>query len=287
VAAARASIAAGHAAAERYAFEIAAACFARALELAALEPPTRARVLESLGDSLAATGDGRAAGTQYDQAALLLEAAAAPRAALAIRHKAAIALLRAGEVEAGRAALAAALRGLGERVPHRPMLACGYEAARLAIALGRPGRARLAPHDELRLDALWTSATALSTHDPFAAHALTLRLVRQARTAAPRWRVRALALYAALLAALGGRLRARAERAMAELRDLALASDPPLADAIAARLAVAAGDSRDGRERAAAASAALRRVGRVCDGDALTRWSTGQALRAIDRVYVA
>jgi hypothetical protein len=226
-AAARASIAAGHAAAARYAFEIAAACFARALELAALEPPTRTRVLEALADSLAAAGDGRAAAERYDQAAALHEAAAAPRVALAIRHKAAIALLRAGEVEAGRAALATALRGLGERVPHRPVLACGYEAARLAIAPRSPARARLAPHDELRLDALWTSAAALSTHDPFAAHALTLRLVRRARAAEPRWRVRALALHAALLAALGGRFRARAERAMAELRDLASAIEPP------------------------------------------------------------
>jgi hypothetical protein len=501
-AAARASITAGHAAAARYAFEIAAACFARALELAALEPPTRARVLEALADSLAAAGDGRAAAQWYDRAAALLEAAE-PRAALAIRHKAAIALLRAGEAEAGRAALAAALRGLGERVPHRPVLACGYEAARLAIAPGSPARAQLAPNDELRLDALWTSATALSTHDPFAAHALTLRLVRRARAAGPHWRVRALALHAALLAALGGRLRARAERAMAELRDLAsaiepapehawlaiaeaqaawlsgdvrrchewtsrarervraapalgafelgrldalrlpalallgdhdavvrsaddllalarargdrfamlpclhghvtlaylgvdqiaraqgavdeadeiarcsrspipachqawsratialfcgdadrahrllvdawrplqrsgalrleaiagdlrdlrarcalaaaaadrghararrlgdaeaqarwlrassLASGPALADAIAARLAVVAGKLRDGRERAAAASAELRRLGRVSDGDALARWSTGQALLAIDRMYVA
>jgi tetratricopeptide (TPR) repeat protein len=226
-AAARASIAAGHAAAARYAFEIAAACFARALELAALEPPTRAGVLEALADSLAAAGDGRAAAERYDQAAVLHEAAAASHAALALRHKAAIALLRAGEVEAGRAALAAALRGLGERMPHRPVLACGYEAARLAIASGSPARTQLAPHDELRLDALWTSATTLSTCDPFAAHALTLRLVRRARAAGPRWRVRALALLTALLAALGGRLRARAERALAELRDLAQAIEPP------------------------------------------------------------
>jgi hypothetical protein len=228
-AAARASIAAGHAAAARYAFDIAAACFARALALAALEPPTRARVLEALADNLAAAGQGRAAAERYDQAAGLLQGAAASHAALAIRHKAAIALLRAGEVEAGRAALAAALRGLGERMPRRPVLACGYETVRLAIAPAPPEPAppEPAPSDALRLDALWTSATTLSTCDPLAAHALALRLARRARAAGPRWRVRALGLHAALLAALGGRWRPRAERAIAELRDLAPAIASP------------------------------------------------------------
>jgi len=57
--------------------------------------------------------------------------------------------------------------------------------------------------------------------------------------------------------------------------------------AIAAQLAVAAGETGDVRERAGAAGAALRRLGLVSDGDALARWSTGQALLAIDRLYVA
>jgi len=71
------------------------------------------------------------------------------------------------------------------------------------------------------------------------------------------------------------------------LRASTLASGPALADAIAAQLAVAAGDSGVGRERAGAAGAALCRLGLVSDGDALARWSTGQALLAIDRLYVA
>jgi hypothetical protein len=35
------------------------------------------------------------------------------------------------------------------------------------------------------------------------------------------------------------------------------------------------------------AGAALRGLGLVSDGDALVRWSAGQALLAIDRLYVA
>jgi eukaryotic-like serine/threonine-protein kinase len=112
-------------------------------------------------------------------------------------------------------------------VPHRPVLACGYEAVRLAIASRPPAGARLAPHDELRLDALWTSATTLLTYDPFVAHALILRLVRRARAAGPLWTVRALALHTALLAARGGWLRARAERTLAELCDRASAIEAP------------------------------------------------------------
>ena len=226
-AAARASIAAGRAAAERYAFEIAAAYFTRALDLAALEPPTRAAVLEALSDNLAAAGNGRAAAVRYEQAAAILEAAADSRGALALRHKAAIALLRAGEIAAGRTALGAALRGLGERLPRMPTLACAYEAVRLAIASKLPAGARRAPHDELRLDTLWTTATSLSMYDPLVANALTLRFVRRARGAGPMWRVRALAMEAAFLAALGGRLRARAERTMTELRDRMSAIERP------------------------------------------------------------
>ena len=217
-AAARASITAGHAAAARYAFEIAAAYFTKALALGELAPATRTQVLEALADNLATTGNGRAAAAHYREAADLVRPADA-RAALAMQHKGAIALLRSGDLEAGRAALEDALRALGERLPRRAMLGLVYEALRLMIASKLPARRPLTPRVELRLDTLWTSATTLSLYDPVGAYPLTLRFARQALAAGqPRWVVRALALEAAFLAALGGRFRARADRTMAELR---------------------------------------------------------------------
>jgi hypothetical protein len=104
--------------------------------------------------------------------------------------------------------------------------------------------------------------------------------------------LRGLRAICALAAAAVHRGHARARRlrdaeAQARwLRASTLASGPALGDAIAARLAVLAGRDRDGREQAAAAGAALRRLGLVSEADALARWSTGQALRPIDRVYV-
>jgi tRNA A-37 threonylcarbamoyl transferase component Bud32 len=226
-AAAQASITAGRAAAARYAFEIAAAYFTRALALAELDAPTRARVVEALADNLAAAGNGRAAAARYREAAEVLGASDS-RAALAMHHKAAIALLRSGELAAGRAALEDTLHRLGERLPRWAMLASIYEALRLAIAAKLPVRRRLAPRAELRLDTLWTSATTLSMYDPFVANALTLRFVRRALAAGqPRWVVRALALEAAFLAALGGRFRARADRTMTELRAQASRIEQP------------------------------------------------------------
>src|SRR5262249_52651502 len=153
----------------RYALEIAAAYFTRALALADLDAATRARVLEALSDNLAAAGNGRTAAARYREAAEVLGASDS-RAALAMQHKAPIALLRSGELPAGRDALEDALRGLGERLPRRAMLASIYEALRLAIASKLPARRRLGPRAELRLDTLWTSATTLSMYDPFVAN---------------------------------------------------------------------------------------------------------------------
>ncbi|HEX7844026.1 MAG TPA: hypothetical protein VF469_41410, partial [Kofleriaceae bacterium] len=152
--------------------------------------------------------------------------------ALTMHHRGAIALLRSGEIEAGRAALTRALRGFGERLPRLPRLALFYEALRLALRSRTSVRLPLSPQAEMRLDTLWTSATALSMYDPRVANPLTLRFVRRAlATGEPRWVIRALALEAAFLSALGGRLRARAERTMAELRARAAAIARPYEDA--------------------------------------------------------
>ncbi|HEX7842489.1 MAG TPA: protein kinase, partial [Kofleriaceae bacterium] len=212
-AAADASIAAGRAAAERYAYEIAAAYFEKALGFAELAPATRAEVLAALSHNLAATGNGGAAAERYEQAAEVYRSTSDPRTALTMHHRGAIALLRSGEIEAGRAALTRALRGLGERLPGMPLVALFYEALRLALRSRAPASLSLSPRLEMRLDTLWTSATTLSMYDPVVAYPLTLRFVRQALAAGePRWVVRALALEAAFLSALGGRFRARAER---------------------------------------------------------------------------
>jgi len=104
--------------------------------------------------------------------------------------------------------------------------------------------------------------------------------------------LRALRARCALAAAAAhtGRTRARwlrdADAQARWLRASTLASGPAIAGAIAARQVVLAGRG-NGREQASAASAALRRVGLVLESDALARWSTGQAPRPIDRMYVA
>jgi tetratricopeptide (TPR) repeat protein len=234
-AAARASISAGRAAAQRYAYEIATTYFEKALGLAEHEPRERARLLEALSQNLAAAGNGQAAARRYEEAASVFRSISDPREALAMQHKAAIALLRSGQIEAGRAALKTALDGLGERLPRLPTLASLYESVRLAIASRRLRSARsigpisgLAPRAEMRLDTLWTSATTLSMYDPLVANALALRFVRQALAVGePKWVVRALALEAAFLAALGGPLRARAGRTMGDLRSKASLVERP------------------------------------------------------------
>src|SRR4029079_14622259 len=106
-----ASISAGHAAAQRYAYEIAAAYFEKSLVLAEHEPRDRARLLEALSQNLAATGDGQAAAARYEEAASVFRSISDSREALAMQHKAAIALLRSGQIEAGCAALKTALHG--------------------------------------------------------------------------------------------------------------------------------------------------------------------------------
>jgi hypothetical protein len=231
-AAAHACSAAGRAAAARYAYEIAATYFEKALGRAELEPAERAALLEALAQNLAASGNGRTAARRYEEAAAVFRSLADPRAALAMQHRAAIALLRSGALEAGVAALKEALRGLGERLPRMALAASLYEALRLMVARKAPAHRELAPRVEMRLDTLWTSATTLSMYEPFVANALTLRFVRRAQAVGePRWVVRALALEAAFVAALGGRLRVRAERIMTELRRRAAEVQRPYEDA--------------------------------------------------------
>jgi hypothetical protein len=222
-----ACIRAGRAAAERYAYEIAAVYLEKALGLVELAPRARGELLEALAHNVAAAGNGRVAARHYEQAAGVFREVADSRAALAVQHKAAIALLRSGEIETGRAALKKALRGLGEPLPRLVMAASIYEALRLAIA--SPARTATAAHRmETRLDVLWTSATTLAMYEPRVATVLTLRFVRHALAVGdPKWVVRALALQAAFLAALGKGWRSRAERTMVALRDRAAAAMRP------------------------------------------------------------
>jgi eukaryotic-like serine/threonine-protein kinase len=264
-AAAHASSAAGRAAAARYAYEIAAAYFEKALALAELEPPERVALLEALATNLAAAGNGRSAAQRYDEAAAALRSIGDPREALRMQHGAAIALLRSGAIDAGVAALKEALDGLGERLPRMAVAASLYEVLRLALSSRAPDRRELTPRVEMRLETLWTSATTLSMYEPFVAHALTLRLLRHALAAGqPRWTVRALALEAAFVAGFGGPLRARAESMMADLRRRAAEVSQPYEDAWVAATegstAWLSGDVQRSYEQTSRARELFRRV---------------------------
>jgi tRNA A-37 threonylcarbamoyl transferase component Bud32 len=219
------SVEAGRTAAERYAFEIAARHYENALRLGAFAGGDRARILGDLANNLALAGRGPEAADRYDDGARLLEDEGRTSAAFAMRHHRAVALLRSGRIAEGTAALGTTLRAVGESLPRSgapAMLASGVELLRLTLARRRsPGSEDVSPGEgvERRLEALWTSATSLSMYDPLVANVLTLRFARYAgREGGPRWGIRALALEAAFLAALGGHRRAEANRVMAELR---------------------------------------------------------------------
>jgi tRNA A-37 threonylcarbamoyl transferase component Bud32 len=237
---------AGRAAAQRYAFAIAASHYENALRLGHFEPHSRARLLGDLADNLALTGRGPDAATRYEDAAKLLDDERHDDA-LVMRHRRAISLLRSGEIAGGFAALSSTLGVVGETLPRGgswAIVSGGIESLRLALlrrgspvegdvpldgADIEPDWGRQSPQVEAgrpqadpiepRLEALWTSATSLSMYDPLVANVLALRFVRRAlRDGRPRWVLRALALEAAFLAALGGRRRGQVHSLMTELR---------------------------------------------------------------------
>lgn len=211
-------------ASKRYAFEVAAAYYDKALALAPLSQEERATTLEELANNLASMGRGREASERYRDAAAGYGEVARTDTALTMRQRGAIALLRAGAIAEGRASLAHVLESMGERIPRSPMLAAIVELLRLGFTRRDRRNETIAAKTRMKLETLWTSATSLSMYDPMVANALTLRFVRQALAAGePRWVLRARALEAAFLAALGGRNRKRAQRRMTELRELAIA----------------------------------------------------------------
>jgi hypothetical protein len=224
-AAGEACLRAADTASDTHAFEIAVQLFQKALRLAKFAPRERARTLERLSDNLALMGRGREAAMRYEEAVKTADPADDPQAVLAIEHKRALALLRTGALEEGRAVLRSVLRGVGERLPESTASALGtffVERSRLAIERRWTKPAAQSPIDgatQLRLDALWTAASGLSMYQPLFSNALIARFVRQAlRSAEPRRVVRALTMEAVYLAALGGRYRRNADALDRDLR---------------------------------------------------------------------
>jgi hypothetical protein len=223
-----AALTAARDASRRYAFEIAATYYTKALALGEFPAAARAAILDELASNLASAGRGREAAEHYATAAAAYTSLGQPEAALVTMQRSAVALLRSGRIDDGRTALAATLRSMGERLPASPVLAAVIETVRLAFSPRNVVREAIPTQLRLRLETLWTSATSLPMYDPVLANALTLRFVRRAlRAGEPRWVIRALALEAAFLAALGGRYRRKARARMAELRTRLLDRDWP------------------------------------------------------------
>ena len=214
------SLAAAREASNRHAFEIAVAYYGKALALGDPAPSDRAPILDELARNLASAGRGREAAESYGAASAMYATLDQPEAALIMRQRSAIALLRSGAIDDGRTTLAAALRSMGESLPRRPMLASVIEAIRIAFSSRRVVAETIPSQLRMRLETLWTTATSLSSGPVARRERRDAALVRCALSAGePRWTIRALALEAAFLAALGGRYRQRAQRRMAELRE--------------------------------------------------------------------
>ncbi|MGD0530660.1 MAG: AAA family ATPase, partial [Polyangiaceae bacterium] len=221
-----ACLAAGDGASRTHAFEIAVQYFQKALALARLASPVRAATLEKLSDNLSLMGRGREAALRYEEAAGLMTGAAEPRTVLAVEHKRALALLRTGALDEGRAVLRSVLRGVGERLPEGNASAVGmFVVERLRRGIDRRlsgPRAHPSLDDagRLRLDVLWTAGTSLAMYAPVPANALLTRLLTQAlRVDDPRRMTRALAMELVMVSALGGRWRAEANALEQDLRE--------------------------------------------------------------------
>ncbi|UJR84443.1 serine/threonine-protein kinase PknK [Sandaracinus amylolyticus] len=220
-AAAREAERAGDLAVRALAFQRAAESYRRALALRDHDGPTRARLLERVGDAHAHAGRAADAARAFTQAAALAPGRAH---ALDLRRRAAALLLTAGHVEEGLHDLREVLAAVGLTIPSsraailaRALAARGVLELRGFDFVERP--AALVPEEELlAVDAAYSAASGLSLIDTAAgAYFSTLHVERALRAGELSRVARALSLEVPYLAGIGGAGRSPRERRVLEL----------------------------------------------------------------------
>ena len=207
------AVRAGRRAAEKLAFDRAAALFARALELGLVDERDVRAVQLQRGEALTAAGRGREAAAAFLAAAATID----PATRFRCRRLAAEQLLGAGFVAEGRAILDEVLAEIDASLPSTPRRALArlvFERARVRLR-GLPTRyrdeAEIAPAVLARIDVFQSIAISLGMIDTVrsaACQAIALRLALAAGE--PRRIARGLHFEAVFLAFQGGRALDRA-----------------------------------------------------------------------------
>jgi tetratricopeptide (TPR) repeat protein len=222
--AAKYAVAAAHQASEALAFDRAAACWERALQLTPDGDPKQRALRVRLGEALANAGRGAVAAKAFAAAA----DGAPPAEALELRRRAAEQFLRSGRFDEGIVAARAVLALLGLAYPRSPMSAF-VQLVFLRVLLAVRGmryRERdpslVSAHDLMRIDVCWSVAFALALSDHIVGAVFQARAMLFALGAGEPTRVaRALAVGAGYQATGGGRARTRVERHLARARMIA------------------------------------------------------------------
>ena len=217
-------VAAAHQASEALAFDRAAACWQRALELTPEGAPRQRELQVRLGEALANAGRGALAAKAFALAAN----GALPAEGLDLRRRAAEQFLRSGRFDEGLAAVREVLEGLDLDYPRSPLHALVQLVfLRLLLAVRGMGfqerdPTRVPARDLARVDICWSVAFALGLSDHIYGAVFQVRAMLFALRAGEPTRVaRALAVAAGYQATGGGRASARVEVHLAKASAIA------------------------------------------------------------------
>jgi serine/threonine protein kinase/tetratricopeptide (TPR) repeat protein len=228
--AAKYAVAAAHQATEALAFDRAAACWERALELTPDGDPKQRALRVRLGEALANAGRGALAAKAYS-----LAADGAPSAeALDLRRRASEQFLRSGRFDEGIVAVREVLGLLGLSYPRSPLHALMLLVFWRALLALRGTRYRerdpsLVPARDLtRVDVCWSVAFALGLSDHIYGSVFEARAMLFALQVGEPTRVaRALAVSGGYLATRGARSSARVATNLAKARAIAERTGDP------------------------------------------------------------
>jgi len=222
--AAKYAVAAAHQATEALAFDRAAACWERALELTPEGDPKQRALRVRLGEALANAGRGALAAKAYSAAA----DGAQPAEALDLRRRASEQFLRSGRFDEGIVAVREVLGLLGLSYPRSPLHALVLLVFWRALLALRGMRyrerdpSRVAARDLTRVDVCWSVAFALGLSDHIYGSVFQARAMLFALQVGEPTRVaRALAVSGGYLATKGARASARVATHLAKARAIA------------------------------------------------------------------
>jgi serine/threonine protein kinase/tetratricopeptide (TPR) repeat protein len=228
--AAKYAVAAAHQATEALAFDRAAACWDRALQLTPDGDPKRRALRVRLGEALGNAGRGALAAKAYSLAAN----GAPPAEALDLRRRASEQFLRSGRFDEGIVAVREVLGLLGLSYPRSPIHALVLLVFWRALLALRGLRyrerdpSRVPARDLTRVDVCWSVAFALGLSDHIYGYVFQARAMLFALQVGEPTRVaRALAVSGGYAATRGARGAARAGTELAKARVLAERTGDP------------------------------------------------------------